>query len=248
MRLSQFISVRLLTAAGVLLLGAAGAPAQELPGADLHWQVPSATEVSAPASKEALPDAPEVQPPTSGEKFRAFVDTGTSPLLLGGASLNAHLMRDAQPPGAQTSYLHFYGAAVAERESNAFFGKYLYPSLLKQDPRYHPSTSNNVFKRAAYAASRLVLTRNDAGATTVNTSYLLGVLTAAAVSTAYQPYWRRTNAETFVDFGSIIGTDAGMNLFHEFWPGIRRKLEGRGFVQKLEKIPGRLSGPSAKSE
>ena len=71
-----------------------------------------------------------------------------------------------------------------------------------------------------------VITRNDAGKATLNTSYLLGVLTSAAVATAYRPYWARTSSAVFADFGSTIGTDAGMNVFHEFWPAIHNRLQG----------------------
>jgi hypothetical protein len=80
--------------------------------------------------------------------------------------------------------------------------------------------------RTAYAASRLLITRNDAGKATLNTSYLLGVLTSAAVATAYHPYPTRSGSVMFADFGSTIGTDAGMNVIYEFWPAIRAKLRG----------------------
>ncbi len=54
----------------------------------------------------------------------------------------------------------------------------------------------------------------------------------------------------FSDFGSTIGSDAGMNVFHEFWPAIRNKLEGHApkFVQKIERYSDRLTGAQAPSE
>ncbi len=94
----------------------------------------------------------------------------------------------------QSSFATLYEASVVQKESSAFLGKFLYPSLLKQDPRYYPSTSQSVLGRTTYAASRLLITRNDQGKATLNTSYLLGVLTSAAVATAYRPYWARTGS------------------------------------------------------
>ncbi len=201
-----------------------------------------------PAAQDPLPDAPSVQPPTPIEKFQVFIEDATSPLTFGAAGVSAALLRESQehlPPGSQSSYLALYSSAIAQKESSAFFGKYLYPSLLKQDPRYHPSTSTGFWGRASYAASRLLITRNDAGHSTVNTSYLLGVLTSAAVASAYRPYWRQSGSETFANFGSTIGSDAGMNIFREFWPGIHRKLEGRTprFVQKIQKAVHPDNGP-----
>src|SRR5712692_1802688 len=50
----------------------------------------------------------------------------------------------------------------------------------------------------------------------------LGALTSVAIATAYRPYWARSTSATFRTFGSTIGSDAGINLFHEFGPGIRQ--------------------------
>jgi hypothetical protein len=80
--------------------------------------------------------------------------------------------------------------------------------------------------RVTYAASRIFIARDDSGKGRLNTSYFLGALTSVAVSTAYRPYWARSSSATFNNFGSTIGSDAGMNLFHEFGPGIRQMVKG----------------------
>ena len=87
-----------------------------------------------------------------------------------------------------------------------------------------------------YAASRTVITRNDSGKTTLNTSYFLGVLTSVAIATAYRPYWTRSTSATFKTFGSTIGSDAGINVLHEFEPGIRQLVNGHAprFVSRIE--------------
>jgi len=105
-------------------------------------------------------------------------------------------------------------------DSSAFLDKYLVPSLLQKNLRYHPSTSASFMGRASDAASRIFITRDDSGKGRLNTSYFLGVLTSVAIHTAYRPYWTRSTSATFNNFGSTIGSDAGLNLFHEFRPGI----------------------------
>ena len=80
--------------------------------------------------------------------------------------------------------------------------------------------------RAFYAASRIFVTRDHSGKATLNTSYFLGVLTSVASATAHRPYWARSTSETFNNFGSTIGSDAGMNVFHELKPGIRQMVKG----------------------
>jgi hypothetical protein len=189
---------------------------------------------------KSLPDAPSAQPPTQAEKFRAFIDEARSPLTFGAAGVDAGIMRGTEvrslSSGRQASLTDLYKGALIQKESSAFFSKYLYPALLKQDPRYHPSNSQSFWGRVMYAASRTVITQNDSGKATLNTSYFLGVLTSVAISTAYRPYWTRSTSATFKTFGSTIGSDAGINILHEFEPGIRQivKRHAPKFVSRIE--------------
>ena len=188
---------------------------------------------------KSLPDAPSAQPPTQAEKFRTFVDEVRSPLIFGAAGVNAGIMRETElrrPAERQASLMGLYKGALIQKESGAFFSKYLYPALLKQDPRYYPSNRGSFLGRVTYAASRIVITRNDSGERAFNTSYFLAVLTSVAISTAYRPYWTRSTSETFKTLGSTIGSDAGINLLHEFEPGIRQIVKRRApkFVSRIE--------------
>ena len=85
--------------------------------------------------------------------------------------------------------------------------------------------------------------RDDSEKRRLNTSYFLGVLSSVAVHNASRPYRMRSNAAPLTDFGSTIGNDAGINLFHEFGPGLRQMVKGRmpKFVFRIEEriIPDR---------
>jgi len=188
----------------------------------------------------SLPDAPSVQRGRQAGKFEMFINEARSPLTLGAVGVNTAIMRTTSseyltpqaPPGLTT----LYKDALIQTESSAFFGRYLYASLLKQDPRYYPSTSSSFFGRATYAVSRILMTRKDSGERTLNTSYFLGVFTSVAIATAYRPYWARSASSTFRTLGSTIGSDAGINLFHEFRPEIRQMVKGHTpkFVSKIK--------------
>jgi hypothetical protein len=229
-----------------LLLAACGALCQsESPSPDLlqglHFD---GSNLSEPQRQErtwrSLPDAPSVQPLTQAEKFQAFVDEARSPLILGAVGVNAGVMRETElehfTPGPQPSFTALYQVALIQKESSAFFGKYLYPSLLKQDPRYYPSTSDSFMGRATYAASRIFITRDDSGKRRLNTSYFLGVLTSVAIATAYRPYWAGSTSAALNNFGTTIGSDAGINVLHEFGPGVRQmvKTHTPKFVSRIE--------------
>ena len=174
----------------------------------------------------SLPDAPSVQRAPQAGKFQTFVNEARSPLTLGAVGFNAAVMRETDSenvtPGTRPGLTTLYREALIQKESSAFFGRYLYPSLLKQDPRYYPSTSASFLGRATYAVSRILITRRDSGERTLNTSYFLGVLTSVGIATAYRPYWTRSASSTFKTLGSTIGSDAGINLFQEFRPEIRQ--------------------------
>ncbi len=199
----------------------------------LQFDGSNSPEVQRPETRtwRSLPDAPStVQPPKQAQKFQTCVDEVRSPLAFDAVDIITGVMRGAElrhvTPGPQPSYTAPHNAVVAQKEFHTFFDKYLYPSSLKPNLRYHPSSGGGFMGRATYAASRIFIVRDDSGKGRLNTSYFLGALTSVAVSTAYRPYWARSSSATFNNFGSTIGSDAGMNLFHEFEPGIRQMVKG----------------------
>jgi hypothetical protein len=111
-----------------------------------------------------------------------------------------------------------------QNSSRDFFTRHLYPTLPKRNLNYHPANESLV-RRATYAASRALITRDDLGKARLNTSYLLRTLTSVARDTASTPYWRRHFADPFSDFASTVGNDVGVNVWHEFEPGIEKLLK-----------------------
>jgi hypothetical protein len=215
----------------VLLVACTALGQSECPAADLLPRDGS----SSPEARSmemgtwrSLPDTPStVQPPNQAEKFQSFVDEARTSLTPGVAGINS-VRRGTElrhvTPVPQLNFGAPYGAVVSQKDN--FVGKYLYPSLLKQNLLYHPSTSSSFMGRATYAASRIFITRDDAGKKRLNTPYFLGVLGSVAIHNAYRPYYTHSPSAPFNDFGSTIGNGAGINLFHEFGPGIRQMVKG----------------------
>jgi hypothetical protein len=139
-------------------------------------------------------------------------------------------------PGPPSTLIDMEKAAQPQKDSSAFFNKYLYPALSKENLRYQPSSQDGFMGRATDAASRLIVVRDETGRRKLNTSYFLGVLTSVAVRTASRPYWARSGSAPFSDFGATFGNDAGMNLLHEFGPGLRQAVSGHmpEFVNKVQ--------------
>jgi hypothetical protein len=189
----------------------------------------------------SLPDAPSVQPSAESDTFQTLA---ASPLTLGAVGADVRLPRASELANAtrraQPGLALLDPIEPVQKESGDFFDKHLYPSLLKPRLNYHPASSDSLMGRATYAASRIFVTRDDSGKGRLNTSYFLGVLTSAAIHTAYRPYWRRSPSQPFNDFGSTIGNDAGMNLFHEFGPGLQQLMKSHApkFVSRIEERLG----------
>jgi hypothetical protein len=175
-----------------------------------------------------LPDAPLVQPALA--LSHPFVDRSVPRSTPSSAAVNVDVARKLElgsvPFGPQVNLASLEGSVFPQKDSSIFFDKYLYPSQRRGKVSYQPSPSNSLMGRAAYAASRFFVTRDDSGKGKLNTSYLLGVLSSVTVDNAYRPYWTRSTSSTFSNFGSTIGSDAGNNLLHEFGPGIRQLLQG----------------------
>jgi hypothetical protein len=131
--------------------------------------------------------------------------------------------------------------AYPQKDLDAIFRKYLYPSSQKRQSVYRSTSSASLVGRATYAASRTVVRRDETGKARLNTSYLLRTLTSVAKDAASTPYWRRHLADPFSDFGSTVGNDAGMNLWHEFAPGIEHLAKNHtpALISRIEERIGK---------
>lgn len=187
----------------------------------------------------SLPDAPSAVA-GQAQRSNAFVEDARLPLNVAGTSV-AGTMGDPGWSMRQEGLFFSGGSAGRHKDPEAIFRKYLYPSSPRQALSSHSASGENLLGRGTHAAARTVVTRNDAGKGRLNTSYLLRTLTSVAKDSASTPYWRRHLTDTFGDFGSTVGSDAGMNLWHEFGPSIGHVLKNftPGFVSRIEERIGR---------
>ncbi len=129
-----------------------------------------------------------------------------------------------------------YETDNSQKGSSDFLSKFLVASMRNQNSRYRTSSNDHWIGRATDAASSIFVTRDESGKRRLNTSYFVTVLTSVAAHSASRPYWARSASEPLGDFGSTVGNDAGMNLLHEFGPGLREAVTGHmpSFVFKIE--------------
>jgi hypothetical protein len=102
----------------------------------------------------------------------------------------------------------------------------VFPSVLKQDPRYFQLGHGSFVHRTGYALSRLIITRGDSGSAQFNASEIFGSAFAAGISTyGYHPHDDKTLRNTASVWGTQVGYDAIAIVVKEFWPDVRRKLD-----------------------
>jgi len=195
-----------------------------------------------------LEGAGKVPPLTSGQKFRVVLRSSFDYIqipwygFLSGIS-QAENSEPGYGQGAE-GYAKRFGAAFADGTIENFMVGAVFPSLLRQDPRYFQLGHGGFVHRTSYAISRSFVTRSDSGHPQFNFSEIVGGMVAAAVSTnTYHPKsfttvrYSATGTPTYVFtasdrtldntakvWGTQLGYDTLTLVVKEFWPDIHRRL------------------------
>jgi hypothetical protein len=100
-------------------------------------------------------------------------------------------------------------------------------AALHEDPRYFPSVRKGILRRSWYAVTFVFVPRNDHGERTLGVSRLAGALSSGFISNTWYPERLSDTSHAMSRAGIALGGDAALNLFHEFWPDIKRAVFGR---------------------
>ena len=176
----------------------------------------------------------EKREPTSigaGEKFKFGLQDSFDYFAYPAAGIFAGInMAQKQTPSfgqGAAGFGRYFATAFADQTIGNFMSESIFPTLLRQDPRYFPLAKGGFWRRTRYAISREWITRNDSGKNGVNYSELGGNAAAVAISNAYYPPENRTASNNAYKFGQQIGLDAFFNVLKEFWPDMRHKMFGK---------------------
>jgi hypothetical protein len=177
---------------------------------------------------EPFPTVDQWRPLSPKEKFHVFLAHTYSPRTFANAGIDAFKDKiqadDREYETGSRGFGQHYGVELATSETDVFFERFLVPTLLKQDPRYFRNPELPFFRRALYSMSRVVITRADNGTETFNASKIVGGAASQALSDLYVPGQKQGMGPIRDRVTFNLLRDAGMNLFHEFWPDLRRKL------------------------
>jgi hypothetical protein len=239
---------QVLLAAGALLLLSRAAMAQDrperanLPDAPAPKQEPAASAQKRPEKNGGqgpfelvtrrswfYPDLARTSGPlTAGEKFKLFLDTSMSPpqILTSAAAAGISEARGTLAGYGQggEGFGKRFGSSMASNASSHFFGTFLLPAALHEDPRFFVRFNGGWKVRVGHALKRTLVIRRDEGGSRFNVPGTLGPLLAEGLANSYLPDSERTAGKTFERFGIRIGFGAVNNLLREYWPTIFKSL------------------------
>jgi hypothetical protein len=215
---------------------------------------PSSLQQSSPTSPTATSDQAQTEPPAKQTKrilgiipnFRA-VSTSTKlppqtpkekfltatqdsfdysslfiPAMLAGYGQATNSTPEFHQGAA--GYARYYWHNYVDQAIENYMVEAIVPIITHQDNRYYTLGQGGFFKRTGYALSRAVITRNDAGNNTFNTSEVIGAGAAAGISNLYYPSRERTFSNTASKWSINVGVDAASFVVKEFWPDINRAI------------------------
>lgn len=172
----------------------------------------------------------EWKPLTTRQKFDVFLHSTYSPRTFANAAIDeaadrarGHHLNQEYETGIR-GVGQRYGINLATTETDVFFHRFLFPTVLKQDPRYFRNPDLPFLQRALYAMSRVLITRTDNGGEAFNSSRILSLAASRAVADLYVPGERQGMHPIVGCVSFTLLRDAGENLLHEFWPDVLRKF------------------------
>jgi hypothetical protein len=176
---------------------------------------------------------------TTGEKFRTVArgafDYSEFPWA---ATLAGISQAENSEPGygqGMSGYSKRVGAAFADNTIENFMVGAVFPSVLKEDPRYYRMGTGRFWRRSEYAASHVFVTRTDSGRKQLNFSEILGSAVAATICTySYHPRADRNLPGVASVWERQIAFFTLTTFVKEYWPDVRRKLSHKRYNEPLQ--------------
>lgn len=186
----------------------------------------------------------DVKPLTASGKWHLFVKQTFDPFQFVGVAFTSGISQAQNqfPEYGQggLGYAKRYGAGLADSVDGSFWGGFVLPVLLKEDPRYFRLGEGSGMHRVLYAASTTFVTRTDSGHRRFNFSNVLGNIIAGGIANTYYPQSDRGVGLTFQRAAVVTAMGAVGGIAEEFLPDIDRKILHR---HKKDKQPDSGSNP-----
>jgi hypothetical protein len=195
-------------------------------------------------------DGPQVERMTPKEKawlavrdvadpFNALTIMASSAIAVGA---NSH---SAYGPGF-TGWGKYIGVSYSQDMTGEFFGTFLIPSIVHQDPHYHRMPQASMKRRIAHVLYQVAWTQGDDGNGMLNYADLVGFGIDDEIANLYVP-GRDTNARATAErYGTALALAPTENAITEFLPDLARRVHVRVvLIQQIINQVANKGGTSA---
>lgn len=171
---------------------------------------------------------PEVKPMTPEEKawlaFHNLLDPFNL-LTIGGEAAIAVAAdsHSAYGPGVP-GWGRYVGVSFTQDMTGEFFGTFLIPSLVHQDPHYHREPHASIKHRIGHAALQVLWTQGDNGKGMINWANIAGFAIDDEISNLYVPGQATRGTATAARYGIGLATAPIDNYVTEFLPDLARHI------------------------
>jgi hypothetical protein len=175
-------------------------------------------------------ESKNVPPLTAGQKFKVVARGAFDPIQIPWYAIQAGIGQasNSEPGYGQGAegYGKRFGADAADGIIENFMVGAVFPSILRQDPRYYQMGTGGFWRRAGHAVGRIFISPTDSGHRQFNFSEIFGSACSAAISTySYHPSADRNLGNVGTVWGTQVGYDTLTLVIKEFWPDVRRKAK-----------------------
>jgi hypothetical protein len=133
---------------------------------------------------------------------------------------NSH---SAYGPG-MTGWGKYVGVSYSQDMTGEFFGTFLIPSIVHQDPHYHRMPTASIKRRIAHVMYQVVWTQGDNGKGMLNYADLVGFGIDDEVGNLYVPGQKTNSRATAERYGIALATAPIGNAVTEFVPDVARHI------------------------
>jgi hypothetical protein len=169
-------------------------------------------------------NGPEVKPLTPLEKARLagrnLIDPFNLMTILGAAGISVAANSHSPYGPGMAGWGRYSGVSFTQDMTGEFFGTFLIPSIVHQDPHYHRMPAARVTRRILHCIDQIAWTQGDNGKGMVNYADLVGFAIDDEIGNLYVP-GQQTNLRASAErYATGLATAPADNFITEFLPDI----------------------------
>ena len=170
------------------------------------------------------------------DPFNAITILGSSAISVGADSHSPY------GPGMK-GFGKSVGVSYTQDMTGEFFGTFLIPSIVHQDPHYHRAPNSSIPRRIGHAITEVVWTQGDNGKGMLNYANLVGFAVDDEISNLYVP-GRETNLQASASrYGITFALAPTDNFITEFLPDLAKRIHVHVvLIQQIIKQVARTEG------